>query len=66
MDSDTDSQEEKPKEQKQQKEKPIHEHIFKTRPHLSKKEKEKAEMQFTVYQGLFTVFDDWKITYPLN
>ena len=59
MDSDTDSQEEKPKEQKQQKEKPIHEHIFKTRQTLTKKEEKKAEMQFTVYQGSFTLLDEW-------
>ena len=64
MDSDTDSQEEKPQEQqqKQQKDKPTHEHIFKTRPHLSKKAKETAEIQFTVYQGSFTLFDEWKDT----
>ena len=66
MDSDTDSQEEKPQEQNQQKEKPTYENTFKTRQPLSKKDEKKAEMQFTVYQGLFTLFDDWKITYPLN
>ena len=59
MDSDTDSQEEQPQKQKQQKEKPALEHIFKTRQTLSKKEEKKAEMQFTVYQGSFTLFDDW-------
>ena len=62
MDSDTDTQEEKPQEEPQQKEKSIDEHIFKTRPRLSKKDEKKAEMQFTVYQGLFTLFDDWKDT----
>ena len=60
MDSDTDTQEEQPQKQKQ-KEKPTHEHTFKTRQPLSKKEEKKAEMQFTVFQGSFTLFDDWKL-----
>ena len=66
MNSDTDSQDEKQQEEIQLKEKLINEHIFKARPRLSKKDEKKAEMQFTVYQGLFTLCDDWKDTYPLN
>ena len=59
MDNNTDAQEE-PQEEQQQDEKPIDNHIFKSRPHFNKKDEKKTYRQITVFQGSFTLFDDWK------